>query len=376
MRYRRGFWVIAVFTALALAGCTSPTPTPEATVSASPTQAPTITPTPSPEPVPEPEPEPEPTSPFTGLVQAEPAAVLAVKLDNTGNAQPHAGLHQADIVYIEEVEYGITRLAAVFSSTVPERIGPIRSARITDIDLLKQFQQPAFAFSGAQRKLWPVINAAPFIDVSPNKLASAYVRDRSRRAPYNYFLDGKAALKFAAQASVDGDVGFIFAEDIPFGGTPVTSVSVKWSYASAEFIYSEATGLFEVSMNGRRALAEEHEAGQNAATVIIQYVQQSASAYSDRGGGNTPFAKTTGKGTALVLRDGQMWQANWHRPRPKVGTTFTLADGTPLAFKPGQQWMVLMDVKRPADVKKPKPAKTAKPDTSDPELREPVTPAL
>ena len=281
--------------------------------------------------------------------------MLAVKFDNTPNAQPHAGLHEADLVYIEEVEYGITRLAAIFASTVPERIGPVRSARITDIELLKQFGEPAFAFSGAQSKLWPVINDAPLIDVSPNKLASAYQRDPSRRAPYNYFLDGQAALAAAPSASLETDIGFVFDAAPPPGGSPITKATVEWSYASAKFAYNEQTGLFEVSMNGRRAQAEEHELGQNAATVVIQYVTQRPSAYFDKGGGNTPEAETTGTGTALVLRDGRVWEATWNRPRPKVGTTFTLADGSPMPFKPGQQWIVLMDEKRPATIKAPKP---------------------
>ena len=68
--------------------------------------------------------------------------VLVVKLDNTRNAQPHAGLIDADVVYVEEVEYGITRLAAVFSSQTPKRIGPVRSARITDIDVSEARECP------------------------------------------------------------------------------------------------------------------------------------------------------------------------------------------------------------------------------------------
>ena len=61
--------------------------------------------------------------------------VLAVKIDDTNMAHPQIGLEDADVVYIEQVEGGLTRLAAVFSSTIPVRIGPVRSARISDIDL-------------------------------------------------------------------------------------------------------------------------------------------------------------------------------------------------------------------------------------------------
>jgi len=103
-------------------------------------------------------------------------------------------------------------------------------------------------------------------------------------------------------------------------------------------------------MNGRRAEAEEHKRGQNADTVVIQYVKQVPSAYNDKGGGNTPKAETIGSGTALILRNGLMWEATWERKRPKGPTRFRDAAGEPIAFKPGQQWIVLMDAKRPATI--------------------------
>jgi len=290
------------------------------------------------------------TSPLTGLPEPEPNPVLIVKLDNTHNAQPHAGLKDADVVYLEEVEYGITRIAAVFSSKVPERIGPVRSARITDIDLTAQYGSPAFAFSGVQRKMWPAIQASSVIDVSPNKDAANYSRDHSRYAPYNYFLNGVGALEFAKQASVDKDLGFVFAEDAPAGGLVNTGAKMTWSEASAQFTYDPITGLYKVKLNGYPAEAEENKAGQNAATVVIQNVKQRPSKYFDKGGGNTPHAATIGTGTAVVLRDGMSYDVTWSRPSADVGTTFTLADGSPMPFKPGQQWIVLLNKETPATI--------------------------
>ncbi|MDP2014024.1 MAG: DUF3048 C-terminal domain-containing protein, partial [Actinomycetota bacterium] len=248
------------------------------------------------------------------------------------------------------VEYGITRIAAVFSSIVPEHIGPVRSARITDLDLTAQYGSPAFAFSGVQRKMWPAFQGSALIDVSPNKDASIYSRDRSRYAPYNYFLNGAGALKFASEATLSRDLGFVFSNDVPFGGTVNTGAKMKWSGSSAGFTYDPATGLYKVKLNGYPAEAEENKAGQNAATVVIQNVKQMPSAYFDRGGGNTPHAATIGKGTAVILRDGMSYDVKWSRPSADVGTTFTMADGSPMPFKPGQQWIVLLDKERPATV--------------------------
>jgi hypothetical protein len=293
-----------------------------------------------------------------------PEPVLVVKLDNTVNAQPHAGLTKADVVYIEEVEYGITRLAAVFSSNVPGRIGPVRSARITDVDLLAQYDRPAFAYSGAQRKMFPVLDGADFFDVSPRTGGSGYSRDGSRRAPYNYFFDGRTGLDRAPKATLAKDQGFVFAEEVPDGGRVATSADMRWGYSSAAFDYRKRTGLYAVTLNGQRAGAEESDRGQNASTVVIQYVKQRPSAYFDKGGGNTPHADTIGTGTAMVLRDGLAWKTTWSRPSAADGTTFTLEDGSALPFKPGQVWIVLLDRKRQADVEpltKPTPVPSAMP---------------
>ena len=232
-------------------------------------------------------------SPLTGRPIADYKPVLVVKLDNTPNAQPHAGLIDADVVYIEEVEYGITRLAAVFSSSVPRRIGPVRSARITDIDLFAQYGKPAFGYSGAQRKMFPYLKAASIYDVSPYT-GGGYSRDSGRRIPYNMFFDGRVGINRAPKATPARDMGFVFDEAVPEGGLNATDASMRWGYASAGFEYDRKDAEYRVSLNGRTARAEEWSGGQRAATVVIQYVKQTKSQFWDKGGGNTPHAETIG----------------------------------------------------------------------------------
>jgi Protein of unknown function (DUF3048) N-terminal domain/Protein of unknown function (DUF3048) C-terminal domain len=316
-------------------------------------------------------------SPLTGRPIGSYKPVLVVKLDNTPNAQPHAGLIDADVVYIEEVEYGITRLAAVFSSTVPRRIGPVRSARITDIDLFAQYGKPAFGYSGAQRKMFPYLKAASIYDVSPYT-SGGYSRDNGRRIPYNLFFDGRAGVKRAPKATPARDMGFVFDAQVPEGGLNATRASMRWGYASAGFDYDTKDAEYRISLNGRPARAEEWSGGQRAATVVIQYVRQKKSQFWDKGGGNTPHAETIGTGTAMVLRDGRAWKTTWSRPNAKSGTTFTLRDGSLLPFKPGQLWIVLLDRKRPASITpltKPKVAKPRPTPRPTPTVSSPAAPA-
>jgi hypothetical protein len=345
-----------------LAACTTAPTSSQASLSRTSTAsaAPTVSNSPSASPTPSPTPTftvtdsatPEPTwfSPLTGLPGEGPKPVLVVKLDNTRYAQPHSGLTKADVVYMEEVEYGITRLAAVFSSRVPDRIGPVRSARITDVDLLAQYGRPAFAYSGAQRKMFPVLDAAPFHDVSPRRGDSGYSRDYSRRAPYNYYLNGKVALARAPKSSLAKDVGFTFSEDPPEGGLVARRASMAWGYSSAQFDFSRKRDGYRVDLNGVPARTEERASGPLASTVVIQYVKQTPSRYFDKGGGNTPHAQTIGSGRGWVLRDGLAWKVAWSRPSAKDGTTYTLEDGTQMPFKPGQTWVVLLDSKRRAKI--------------------------
>ncbi|MGW0068406.1 DUF3048 N-terminal domain-containing protein, partial [Streptosporangium sandarakinum] len=100
-------------------------------------------------------PSPEPTHPFTGLPGAARRPVLAAKIENTSAGKPQLGLRSADIVYVEQVEAGLTRLMAIFSSKLPPKIGPVRSARISDLHILPQFGKPALAYSGVQTKMIP-----------------------------------------------------------------------------------------------------------------------------------------------------------------------------------------------------------------------------
>lgn len=117
--------------------------------------------------------------------------VLAVKIDNSPAARPQSGLESADVVYVEQVEGGLSRLMAVYATRLPESVGPVRSAREADLELLSQFDRPVLAFSGAQGRLLPLIDRAPLDPLTPGtpgSKADVYVRGTTRSAPHNLYL--------------------------------------------------------------------------------------------------------------------------------------------------------------------------------------------
>ncbi|RKN10246.1 DUF3048 domain-containing protein [Streptomyces radicis] len=270
-------------------------------------------------------------SPFTGE-RAESGPVLAVKVDNAPQARPHTGLDAADLIYVEPVEAGLSRLVAIYSSTLPERVGPVRSARETDLELLRQFGEPALAFSGAQRALLPEIDDARLFPRTPDDAPEAFTRDGQRPAPHNLFVDPAALLGTAPDASGAGDIGLRFGR-APEGGTPEDAHSVSYPSASFTFTWEADAGRWRVSMDGEKTdLAP--------ATVVVQEVEVTASDLHDSNGNASPFTETVGQGEATVLRDGRAFEAEWDRDHRDEGTEFTTPDGDQLPFAEGQVWVV------------------------------------
>jgi len=272
--------------------------------------------------------------------------ILVVKIDDTLSARPQIGLDRADIVYIEQVEGGLTRLAAVFSSEIPTLIGPIRSARISDIDILAQYGRVVFAYSGAQSKLLPVISAANLNDYGAQRQSpTIYTRDESRTSPTNMVLRGDLLLdkvhSDGRDVATSRSVGWDFG-DLPDGGIAITDVKLSWPAASYELKWSKEEERWLVFNNG---IANMSASGvqHGPTTFLIQNVEIVPSEYGDKLGGVTPLSKTVGSGTGFVLRDGKYFPATWSRPDELAGTTWLALDGSELPFARGQVWIALTE---------------------------------
>ena len=272
--------------------------------------------------------------------------VLVVKIDDTTQAHPQIGLEDADIVYIEQVEGGLTRLAAVFSSVIPQRIGPVRSARISDIEIMSQFGRVAFAYSGAQSKLLPVIAAANLQDLGAQRQSpTIFTTDPTRTPPYAMVLRADLLMQQIVEKKFQIDsaknIGFNFGS-LQEGGAPTSKAVMHWPAATYSANWSAKESRWLLSHNNSVNLADSGVV-LGPTTLVIQMVSITPSEYKDKVGGVTPFSQTVGTGKAYVLRDGQRFVTTWTRPSSEAGTTFAFADGTIMNFDPGQIWFALTD---------------------------------
>ena len=284
-----------------------------------------------------------PVNSLTGI-EGNDGPVLVVKIDDTSYAHPQVGLKSADVIYIEQVEGGLTRLAALFSSEIPHLVGPVRSARISDIELLSQYGKVAFAYSGAQRRLLPVIAAANLYDVGANKFGPKfYFNDPARIAPYAMMLSAPELMAEAKSRGItpatSTNMGWKFGDPSELN-TPIKSAHISWPASSYDAIWSADEDRWLLNHNGMLN-TDSNGYVLGPKTFVIQMVSITDSIYKDKVGGVTPFSATVGTGDCYLLRNGGYTPCRWSRPSEVASTTFTDLKGGELTLEAGQIWFAL-----------------------------------
>ncbi len=282
--------------------------------------------------------------PLTGLpidasVADRPA--LAAKIDNVRPARPQAGLNQADVVYEERVEGGLTRLLAVFHSQDAPVLGPIRSARSTDVPILTPLRQPLFAWSGANAAFAALIRSVAIRDVGFDAQPSAYSRAADRSAPSNLMsstvtLWGLISDTGAPPRALNHlEPGTEFVAGVPAVGVEVsyrgTTVTHTWD-AEVQGWARIQNGTPHVDIDGVQV------APQN---VIVQFVDYRASGQVDSTGSVVPEAILEDEGTIWVLSNGRILEGTWSKENVTSPTQYFDMSGNPVELTPGSTWVLL-----------------------------------
>ena len=288
-------------------------------------------------------PKTPPIAPLTGLPDPSGTALtrpaLTVKIENDPNSLPQFGVNQADVVYEEIVNGGITRLAAVFNSQAPAKVGPVRSVRPTDTQVVSPFGG-IFAYSGGAAYAVASIETAPVKLIDESSAGAAMFRDPNREAPYNLY----------------GIVARLFA----FGGTPTPPKPIfayrPASQAAAGAAVAKFTGGFpsiypvtwtwdSATTSWDRTLFGQPDvtgtgARESPKNVIVMWVN-----YVNGLGTMASYANLQGSGTAAVFTDGKEVHGTWSRGSLKTDPlTYQTASGKVIALTPGQTWVELLDV--------------------------------
>jgi hypothetical protein len=240
-------------------------------------------------------------------------------------------LAQADITFIQEVEGAQTRLIAVYHSRFPKRLGPIRSARSTDVQLLPLFGKPGFVYSGANASVRRKINNASIVAILRT------TRDSRRVAPHNVFVNLATIAKSTKLAKAT-PIGWTFSESAPQGRT-ANAVKVQVGHDTFDFRYT--SGRYTVRWNGSRYADGDSGAITKADNVVIMKVRNHPDGNRDARGAQSVQSDTVGKGAVTIYRDGRRIEGRWKRTKASADLHFTDKSGEPIALKPGQTWVAL-----------------------------------
>jgi hypothetical protein len=269
--------------------------------------------------------------------------LLAVKVENTPDAQPLAGLQGADIVYEEVVEGGITRFVALFHCDDANRVGPVRSIRSTDPGILAPFSEhPLLAFSGGSKGVRNIVEDAGMTTLDEDSATKAFERDDDRVAPHNLFtatelLWTKGVKRAAGEPAPSPP--FEYNDEVPSPSKKARSATVVFSgLATAEWRW--AKGHWVRYLEGSPMLLESGRPI-TADNVVIQVVKTTESDFQDVAQYPSPEIDLLGSGKAWVLRDGKLIIGTWERPDESGFTRFLTKSGDEIALKPGTTFVEL-----------------------------------
>jgi hypothetical protein len=296
--------------------------------------------------------------------------VHAVKIDNHPRSRPQVGMLQADVVYEELVEGGLTRFLVVYHCQNAQRLGPIRSARLVDPDLLVLYSPVLFGYSGAAPPVTAKVRStAGVIDLAHGANGPAYARQGGRGAPHNLYTTSANLLGRPAAQGVQGNArtGYQFDEALlnappPAAPAPAAPASpgaappppppappgagVDLSYSggsSVSYSYDPASRKYLRSQAGGPH-RDESGTQLSATNVLVFKVPVQVVAGS-------AHITVVGESEAIVLRGGQAVTGRWRRPG--LGDQYTLVDGAgqPIKLAPGNIWINLVPADRPVTVR-------------------------
>jgi hypothetical protein len=344
------------------------TPSPLPTNTATPTVTPTSTETPLPTDTPTPvvygpSDFPLNVDPLTGMVVSDPTLLerrpigIKVNIVPRSSNRPPWGLSYADIVYDYYHNDGYSRFHAIFLGNDASLVGPIRSGRLLDYELVHMYQS-IFAYGSADVLINRRLLNSDFADrlILEGNISSCPPTIKNplcRYEPNTYdFLLGDTAALSAHITSLGVSNGrqnldgMAFNQAVPSSGVQGAQIYVRysgdnytrWDYDSStgqylrfqDNVYDTGQGEEYAPLTDR--LNDQQISASNVVVILArhEYFQQPPNEIID--------ILLSGTGSAYAFRDGQMYQVLWSRPTTNSVLSLTYPDGSPFPFKPGSTW--------------------------------------
>ncbi len=290
----------------------------------------------------------EPICPLTGAEEKDEAVLgrpaVAIKVENNPAAYPLSGLDEADVIYEEVVEGGLTRFMVIYHCGSTEKAGPVRSARAVDPAIMSPITRILGAAGGNDHVRGVLEDSEIVIIDEPAALSSGAMERVDRpgvASEHTLYANAEGIRKLGKKEFSDPPSNDLFQfGDLQEGAKPASEITISFSASNvARFEWKEGAYY---RFQGEDPLLAENGDQLSADNVLIEQHTINNSEVGDVLGNLSPeIADVTGTGKAWLFRDGKVLKGTWTREGEDDPVSFKTKSGEEMALRVGRTWVEL-----------------------------------
>ena len=296
--------------------------------------------------------------PLTGLVVSDPKLLdrspVMIKVSNyPAIGRPHAGLSSADIVFDYYMGEGANRFLALYYGQNTDKVGPIRSGRFVDVQLVPMYQG-LLGFAYADAKVYAkIISTLGNRAIVPGGAYCPAICDDGHNTVISVFANTAKFTELTSSRGIGNqhpDLGGMSFNSVPpQGGKPGEDVFLNFSvFNREEWRYDAATGMYlrwtdpgDTNANSPMVELTDRNTGKqlafaNVIVVFAMYIEYAPTLHDIMITNNQAGQK------AILFRDGKAYDGIWKAVGANKPMQFFTSDGKPFELKPGNSWINLM----------------------------------
>jgi hypothetical protein len=287
----------------------------------------------------------DPRCPLTDEKPKDESAIdrpaVAVKIENNPVAYPLSGLEDAEVVYEELVEGGITRFMAIYHCTDSAQAGPVRSARLIDPAIMKPYTS-ILAFAGANDIVDQALNDAELVLLTEGSEGFQRVPREGITAEHTLYVDTRPVRKAGQEEFGDPPPELFSFGDIPDGAKKTSSINIEFS--GVTHVRFDWDGEEWLRFDREAPLLDDSGDQIGVDNVLIEEhdIELSTEIVDTAGNPSVEISDQTGSGRAVLFRDGRAITGTWNRESIEDPVSFETKDGEDMTLKRGTTWIELV----------------------------------
>lgn len=306
------------------------------------------------------------TNPLTGEADYNEAAVgkrpVAVVVENSPQARPQYNMDTPDIVFEGEVEGGITRMLWLYAdmTSLPDRVGPSRSARPGFVEFSEFFDSIFVHFGGSHSKGnyvggYETIEKDDVDNIDGMTVSSCFKRQSDKASPHNAALLGDKLVEAIEKKGYRTDIdetafsAFSFYDEFtPVPGSDCSSIKVKVSSRS------DTRSLTYNSEDKVYVNESDYKANIKFTNVIVMFADTTyvdKENYKGSGKTETYCNYSFTSGTGKLASGGMIQDFTWSVDNNVL--SFKDEQGNDLKLNPGKSWICLASANHEGSVTVP-----------------------